>query len=269
MKPYVQLAMPRRKAARQEERVGAAIHASPQGRCDMSVADASSSLLNYCFNILWARLHTDLRRGMPFTHWAIVHDDIATPPGWVDSLVEILDQTGGDFVSAHMPIKTHIGVMSMGVHYGDLWDINRFTVRRLAEFPETFTSDEVNGNLILNTGCCVLRIRDPWMSNPKDFLFDDLNRLVERDGELKAECISEDWTWTDKLRNAGAKLVATRKVECGHEGGHVYRNHTIWGEWTSDQSYEKRHGIKHEDQVPSELLVPTERQNTEPAVCGG
>ncbi len=258
MKPYVQLAMPRRKAARQEERIGAAIHASPRGRCDMSVSDSSSSLLNYCFNILWANLHADIRRGQPFTHWAIIHDDISTPTGWLDSLVEVLDETGGDFVAANMPIKSHVGTASMGVHYGDIWDINRFTMRSLAKFPETFTSDDVNGKLILNTGCCVLRIRDPWKSNPQDFTFQDLNRVVETDEGPKAECVSEDWNWTDKLRNAGAKLVATRKVECGHEGGHVYRNHTIWGEWDTDKSYEKRHGITNENQVPSEMLVSAE-----------
>lgn len=230
--------------------LGAALHASTQRKLDLSVTDTSApSLLNYGFNQAWARLHTDIASGLPFTHWAILHDDIITPAGWLDELMEVLEQSGGDFVSANMPIKTFKGLMSMGVHYGDLWDINRFTIRRLAEFPETFTSDEVNGSLVLNTGCCVLKLRDPWLSNPQDFVFDDINRLTRIKEGWKAEIVSEDWTWTDKLRQAGAKLVATRRVECGHEGGHVYRNHTHWGEWINDEVYEQRHKL-NENQVP-------------------
>jgi hypothetical protein len=257
MKPYVQLALPRRKPMRQDERLGAAIHASPQGKCGLSAFDASSSLLNYSFNICWARLHNDLAMGQPITHWAILHDDIEAPGGWVDDLMEVLVETNADFVAAHMPIKAFTGLTSMGVHYGDLWDINRFTMRRLADLPATFTSDEVDGNLILNTGCCLLRLRDPWLSHPEDFLFTDLNRMAWVDGQRKAQCVSEDWVWTDKLRKAGAKLAATRRVECGHEGSYLYRNHTVWGEWYTDRTYDRRHGL--EDQVSGECELPAEQ----------
>lgn len=238
--------------------LGATLHAS-SGRCTVIPRTAHSSLINHCFNILWAGLHNDLEIGQEYGWWAIAHDDIDMEPNWLDTLIDVAEETESDFVSSYVAIKGHQGTVSAGRYYGDdPFDMNRYTIQELAELPETFTSDDSDGKLVLNTGCCVLRLRGPWVERPQDFLFDDVVRMVRsRAGEWKAQCFSEDWLFTDKIRKAGGRLASTRKVATGHEGGHVYWNNTVWGAWECDRAYQERH--KHEDQVSPRLQLPAEQ----------
>lgn len=259
MKPYVALGMPRRTKLREDMAYGIAARSS-SGECALLPFYAHSSLLNHSFNSVWVQCHNFLIDGHKLTHLAILHDDIEPSPCWIDTLAKELDATGADLISAYAPIKSEQGLVSMATYQDDIWDLQRFTIRQLARMPETFTQDDVKGNLLLNTGCCLLRLRDPWLSRPEDFVFDDRNRIVRLpNGRLQAEPLSEDWRWSDAIRRAGGKLAATRKVGLAHEGTKDFRNDTVWGSWERDASYIKRHENDHEDQISSGLHVSPER----------
>jgi hypothetical protein len=257
-KPLVCLALPSREALDRPRMLGATLHAS-SGGCIVFPMTASSSLINHCFNTLWAGLHNALESGHEYEWWAIAHDDIELSPNWVETLIATAAEHQADFVSAYVPIKFHKGTVSAGYYVGDdPFDMRRYTIREMANLPETFTSDDVPGNLVLNTGCCVLRLHGEWVRHPERFLFDDQVRMTRnRAGEWKAQCFSEDWLFTDKIRRAGGRLASTRRVGCGHRGSHVYWNNTIWGSWETDEAYQARH--QHENQVPSGLQISAER----------
>lgn len=218
----------------------------------------SSSLLNHTFNNLWACLHNLRRNGNEFTHYAMLHDDILPEPGWIHSLIEEMDRTGVDFLSVVAPIKDTRGLTSTAKYIDDIWDFQRFTMKELVALPETVCGG-FDENLLLNTGCCLLRMHPDaeWVTHPKRFAFETLERFDERDGEMVASVISEDWLWTDKLRKAGARLAFTRKVALAHEGEYDYRNDSEWGRWDSDLAYHRRHAS--EDQVPEGQHVRAER----------
>lgn len=261
MKPQVAISFPRRTEMRRDDMVGKAVWASQGGRCQVYPFASSSSLLNHCFNTLWCEVHNLIQKGVELTHWAIQHDDIDCDPSWVDTLYDELERTGADFIAAHAPIKDSRGVASMAVYQDDIWDYKRFTMAQLMGMSETFTEDDVDGNLILNTGCCLLRLRDPWLSHPERFVFRTLER-IERDtsGQRVPKVVPEDWLFTDDIRKAGGKLAATRKVGLIHHGSdHPYPNNKVWGRWEIDEYYAKKHGEGNENQVPSRLQIPAER----------
>lgn len=256
MKPYVALGLPRRSKLRQDMLFGVAAR-STSGACALLPIAVNSSLLNHAFNTAWIHVHNFIADGHALTHLAILHDDIEPPPCWLDVLKDEMDATGTDMISAAVPIKTEHGTLSMAKYHDDIWDMERFTLRQLARMPETFTQDDVPGNLLLNTGCCLIRLRDPWLSNPAGFAFECRDRIVKERGRWKAETLSEDWLFSDKIRRAGGKLAATRKVALAHEGEKDYRNDKPWGTWERDATYLKRHEHDHEDQVSAGLPVST------------
>ena len=259
MKPYIALAVPSRRKVRRDYMTGMAAMASQ--KCGLMPIGATSSLLNLTFNMLWCFLHNFIAEGHPFTDVAILHDDIEPDPLWIDTLYEEREAVGADMITAHSPIKTEQGIVSLATYQDDIWDFNRFTVRQLLKMPETFTQEEAGGNLLLNTGCCLLRLRGPWLERPEDFVFQDWNRVArDHDGKLVPQVISEDWRFSDAIRIAGGKLAATRKVALAHEGTKDYRNDRPWGAWERDASYLKRHENDHENQIPEGLRISPERE---------
>lgn len=260
MKPHVALVMPRRKEMRRDEMIGATIHASPQGKCQVYPFAVHSSLLNHSFNQCLAWAVNQYEAGISLTHLAIVHDDIQSDPAWIDTHVATMDERDADFVSSAVPIKDDRGCSSTAVYENDIWDYRRFTMRELGMMPEVFSHDEYAGNLILNTGCCVLKLRDPWLSHPDQFVFQDQQRLERNEkGQWQAKVVSEDWLFTDAIRQAGGRLVLSRKVGILHEGTRTFPSSTNWGLWQTDEYYAQRHGAKHEDSISTGLQVPTER----------
>lgn len=262
MTPYVAMGLPSRSFIRhrQDRLMGAALHAKGGANVPLLPFCSASSLLNHCFNNLWTCLHNLRRKGNEFTHYAILHDDILPDPGWIHTLIGVMAAHDLDFVSAVAPIKDERGLTSNATYDADIWDFNRLTLSQVADMPET-VAEIPGGNLLLNTGCSLLRLRpgDPWAESPREFAFESMERIDERDGELVASVVSEDWLWTDKLRRAGARTGFTRKVSLVHEGDWDYRNDGQGplglGRWDSDKAYEKR----HENQVPSGCEVSAER----------
>lgn len=258
---HVALSLPSRSSIRlrQDRLMGAAVHAKGAKNIPLVPFCSSSSLLNHCFNNLWTCLHNLRRQGHEFTHWALLHDDILPEPGWIHTLITEMDRKDADFISAIAPIKDDRGLTSTAMYDDDIWDFQRLTMKEVMAMPETVTAADFPGKqLLLNTGCCVLRMKGEWVDNPRKFPFETLERIdTGSDGDYIASVVSEDWLWTDKLRKAGAKLAFTRKVSLAHEGDHDFRNDSEWGRWNSDKAYEKRHA--NEDQVLEGREVSAER----------
>jgi len=267
MKPYVAVGLPRRSKPTSILLYGHKVHSS-KGVCTIEPVANVSSLLNHSFNNILSCVINNYEDGMPLTHLAFLHDDIDAEAGWVDVLWQEMEAVGADFISAYVPIKDDRALTSMAQYENDPWDFDRFTLRQLATMPDTFTQDDVPWNLYLNTGCCLLKLREPWVSQPDKFTFHTKEKISRgKDGKWIASVISEDWLFTDAIRKAGGRLAATRKVRLSHQGEHDYRNDTIWGRWHRDEAYASRHGEGNEEsQIPSGRDLQAERTGAVTAV---
>lgn len=194
--------------------------------------DRETSLLANGFNQLWCAMLNNRDQG--FTHFAMIHADVCPQPGWLDMLLDELDATGADLVSAVVPIKDKRGITSTGLdNPNDPWNVRRLTLREIFDKPATW--DEPG--LLLNTGLWVCQVGD-WCERVH---FEIQDRIRKRDdGLFYPEVIPEDWGFTRQLRALGVKVRATRKVELYHERAEFHTRHA-WGHWATDEDYFKYH----------------------------
>ena len=205
----------------------------------------SISLLNLNFNRFWANAY-NRRETDKIGYFAMQHDDIKPQSGWADVLIDELERTGADMVSAVVPIKDPRGLTSTGIRNWLTGDIRRLTMRELPKLPETFDIDDClcrfNGLtyggdeiLIVNTGLWVCRFDREWVDRFPGFRCVDQVR-VNPDGKREAVCLPEDWLFSEWLARQGAKVFATTKVPLLHlDGEKEYPNFGAWGEWETDK----------------------------------
>lgn len=195
-----------------------------------------SSVLTHSFNQAWAGVLDMRDSDVPVKYFAMLHDDIAPEPWWVDILIDELERLAADVVSAVVPIKGPDGTTSTAVDTGDIWLPRRLTMTEVMDLPETFGAEDVGGPLLLNTGCWVADITKPWVD---EVCFDFLNRIRRTSSGLRvAECVPEDWLNSHRLNELGCKLYATRKVKLEHHGNGFADNQKVWG-WPTDKVYER------------------------------
>lgn len=206
--------------------------------------DYGSSLLAKAFNVLWSRALTS-----GFTHFAMLHADIAPSFGWVDGLMEIMDEREADVVSVVMPIKSEDGLTSTALdcsREGDPSDVIRLTMAEVMELPETFSFDDAKQlaanahGLLINTGCMLIDLRKPWAKQFTGFTIRD--RLRWEGETLHVMVEPEDWgfsRWLDRWyqrRDEVAKVYATRSIRAYHLGGNRhYPNFEAWGNLEHDR----------------------------------
>ena len=203
-----------------------------------------TSLLNYTFNRLWvAALNL---RGAGVTHFAMQHSDIRPAAGWADVLINELERTGADVVSAVVPIKDGRGVTSTGVRNARTGNNRRLTMRQVFDLPETFGLEDLGGTdvmpegppeanlLAINTGLWVCRVDVPWAEAFPGFRSCDAVRC--RDGVFQACVVPEDWAFSEWLWRHDLRAVATRKVALVHidDRGETFRNDHAWGTCLTD-----------------------------------
>lgn len=198
--------------------------------CPLNYVDAApSTLLNHGFDRMWSEaLNARDERGV--THFAMLHDDVCPEGVWVEDLVDELERLDADIVSAVVPIKDKRGLTSTAVSYGDIWHRRRITMHEAMRLPETFGSEDVGGQILLNTGCWVCDLRKPWCD---EINFGSLERIVKKDGRRVAEVVPEDWLFSHRLHEmlGGAALYATRKVQLTHDGESTHwPNYQAWGQ---------------------------------------
>ena len=208
------------------------------------------SLLAANFNALWCGALNHVREGNPLDYFAMLHDDIGPEDCWLDKLIDELEERDLDVLGVAVPIKDRKGLSSLAIDAGGTWRPKcRLTMHEIMGLPETFTSDDVGGNLLLNTGCWVCRF-DPAWARKVHFTINDRIVIDAKTGRYMPEVEPEDWFFSRLCHEIGLKLGATRKVQVTHRGEYEYDNASAWGN-PFDSEYVTRSTLP--DAFPGEI----------------
>jgi hypothetical protein len=172
---------------------------------------------------------------------AMVHADLKVVEDeegkrWIDRLYEEMESGGFDFISAPMAIKDHRGLTSSGIgNPENRWTPwRRFTTAELETMPRTFTAEDAgypDKFLLHNHGLCLWDMRKPvWYETDAEdcvkavFNFEERIKLVGE--EFVREMDSEDWAFSRRMWELGAKTAITTRIKTIHYGSAGYPN---WG----------------------------------------
>lgn len=194
----------------------------------------SSSCLCANFNMLWATA-LNTRKETPWTHWCMIHADMATTrPRWLDWMLDELDRSGADVLSAVAAMKTDdeqsptAGLTNCG-YFNAQGHVVRFSTAEVNSFPITF-GNEVTPNgetLAINTGLWVCRFDQPWVEK---LWFETVDKIVPcEDGIYRVWFRPEDWQFSLMAQKLGLKVLATRGVPTRHIGRKAYCSDQVWG----------------------------------------
>jgi SAM-dependent methyltransferase len=168
-------------------------------------------------------------------YFAMLHDDIGPDDFWLDTLIEELEAKQLDVLSVVVPIKDTKGTTSTAIDGDTTWRPKcRITMKEVMTLPETFTSEDVGGPLLLNTGCWVARFDQDW-NRKVHFTIND--RIVFNKGtdRYESEVEPEDWYFSRLLHELDLKIGATRKVAVTHRGEVDFSNQHTWGKPFDEQ----------------------------------
>jgi len=200
-----------------------------------SINTEGGSLLALVFNRLWIRALN--ARGQGITHFAMHHADVEAPAGWVDTLIEEMEETGADVVSVVLPIKDQRGLTSTGVQDAITKKIRRFTIKEVMELPTTFDRYDADRPpqeiLMVNTGLWICDFTRPWVEKVCFHILDGITR--EADGLFQARAVPEDWNFSQWLAEQGLRVFATSRVKAIHHGRAGYANDHAWGTYATDE----------------------------------
>jgi len=195
---------------------GMASAMQPSLRYPVPWAFNRSSFLNHSFNLYWCDALNKTPRP---TRWAMHHADMAAEPGWLDTLLDIMDETNADAVACVAAIKDNSGDTNAAIITSsseNTTSLRRLTIAECKELPDVFTSEHVNAPLLLNTGLWVVRFDQKWAEEFPGFSFN--NKIVKSNGKYVAECMSEDWKFSIWAHSKKLKLVATTRIKTLHFG---------------------------------------------------
>lgn len=211
--------------------------------------DSIGSVLTKNFNHAWCWA-INLRESHGVTHFAMLHADVVAKDGWLDVLLGEMNRLNADVVSAVVPIKSEHGLTSTAVGTVNPYHSRRLTLNECHRLPETFDAWDVErelgfrGPLLVNTGCWLADLRKPWCDDADEqgflrwaFRFADEMWRNPATGKWAPLNVSEDWLFSRHLSDIGAKVYATRKVDCYHAGSKNYVNGKPWGEWDTDEAF--------------------------------
>ena len=210
----------------------------------VAVEYRQGSLLAANFNGLWCGALNACHRGHNIKYFAMLHDDIGPQDFWLDALIEEMEAKDLDVLGVAVPIKDNKGLTSLAIDGEGTWRVKcRLTMAEVLGLPETFTSEDIGGNLLLNTGCWVCRFDPEWARQVRFTINDRIvfNTKLDR---YEAEVEPEDWYFSRLLHECGLKIGATRKIRVEHRGEMDFTNDHKWGQ-NFDESYVK------ESQLPN------------------
>lgn len=196
---------------------------------EVEVVGLPTSLLAMGFNSLLCEALNRNEDGSGVELFAMLHSDLSPQGFWLDTLIEELVEKDAHLVSATAAIKDARRLTSSGLaHPKWRWrPWRRFTINELADFPETFSVEDIDEEglvLLHNTGCWVADVRKPLFhecdKNGELRAFFTINdRCVRnKDGRWMAEVEPEDWFFSRRLHDLGARTYITRKVTTLHYG---------------------------------------------------
>lgn len=190
------------------------------------------SLLACNFNALWCWALNLAHKGEKVDYFAMLHADVEPEDGWLDVLVEELEERGLDVLSCVIPIKEPKGRTSTALARpdGDTWRAQcRLTMQEAHRLPETFTEEDTGYPLLLNTGCWVCRFDESW-AKKVHFEINDRIAFSTASDSYVMQVEPEDWHFSRLCNELGLKIGATRKVQLQHVGKARFPNHVPWGD---------------------------------------
>lgn len=216
-----------------------------EGACRYRCYAIQTSLLARGMNVLWAQALELADRG-EFTHFAMLHSDIAAEKGWLDKLMAEMEKHDAQVMSAVSPLKDGRGLTSTGVGEPDPWGpVRRLTMAEVGQLPETFgradVTEELDQVLLVNTGCMLVDVRGGWCretngENGDALVYFTIKDRVVREGDRwMVKVRPEDWNFSRMAARQGARVMATQAVKLEHLGGFAYPNHLAWGSWDTDR----------------------------------
>jgi hypothetical protein len=216
---------------------GLALWRARQDMSDVLVEYRCGSLLAANFNSLWVAALNAAHKGINVKYFAMLHDDIGPAPGWLDVLIEELEAKELDVLGVAVPIKDHKGLTSLAIDGEDTWRPKcRLTLSEVLALPETFTSEDVGGPLLLNTGCWVCRFNPEW-ARQVHFTINDRIVFNRATNQYESQVEPEDWFFSRLCHEIGLKIGATRKVRLMHRGETDFNNFSDWGSQKFDEAY--------------------------------
>lgn len=171
------------------------------------------SVLTFNFNHLYADA-LNRRESEGLTHFVMLHDDVVPLNSnlgvWAETLIAYMRACNLGVLSAACPIKAGDGSETSTAIDGD--PPKRL---RLDQIGPMLTSDLVPG-LLINTGCMVIDLRQPWSEGLSFHQSDTIVR--DADGTYAARFEPEDWEMSRWLRANGVRYGVTTDVKCLHVG---------------------------------------------------
>lgn len=203
-----------------------------RARRDMShvaVEYRQGSLLAANFNALWCSALNACHNGDDVRYFAMLHDDIGPEDFWLDTLIEEMEAKQLDVLGVVAPIKDSKGLTSIAIDGEDTWrPRSRLTMTDAHFLPQTFTSQDVGGPLLINTGCWVCRFDPEWARQVRFTINDRIvfNRKLNR---YEPQVEPEDWYFSRLCHELDLKVGATTKITVEHRGEVDFCNKQIWG----------------------------------------
>lgn len=169
--------------------------------------------------------------------FAMLHDDIQPEPWWLDTLIDEAETYSADIMSAHVPLKdprqvsstamsdpceewvTYTRLTLKQIHHPDFPATvdTGSAIAALRKLPAPFTMDcPANSELLVNTGCMVMRVDRPWMNR---ICFHKKDTIIRENDRWIPMTWTEDWMLAQDLHDVGAQVMATRKVKLTHWDG--------------------------------------------------
>lgn len=217
----------------------------------------TNSSLTHNFNMLWYHCLNDRER-YGFTHFLMLHSDIAPHGYWLDEMMDVMNERDWDVVSVVSPIKDGRGLTSTAFDT-NRWRPRRITMAELERMPDSFDNADLleldgggrakwksgvplygpTGILLPNTGLMLVRFdrSRTWLDK---VCFEFRNRIVREamdDGNITyvPDFEPEDWRFGRFLHQHGVRYGITKKVKLTHCGTFNFLNHTVWGEFGEDK----------------------------------
>jgi len=220
-------------------------HATREHRFD--VAQSSTSLITMNCNTLWCTA-LNMRASHELQWFAMLHSDVEPVEWWIDKLIAEAEKHGADMMSAVIPLKnftgsTSTGIASAGNAFNQFCRLTQSQIRH-PSFPETFGINEAadalaalpeplrvvgapREQLLVNTGCFVVRLTRPWAEK---VWFEQTDGIEIRNGLWSPMSQPEDWNFARRVSANSGKVMATRVVKVIHRGEAEYHSDQIWGQ---------------------------------------
>lgn len=235
------MALPRHGQVEPESQVAAFLTATMRPeRVNVVCKLQPSSLLAYGFNQSYCEFLND----PSYDYFGMLHADVYPQQvGWLDLLMNLLDDGQGDIIHAVCAIKDDRGLTSTAIGtIQDKWRVRRLTITELHAMPVSFDVEDVTRALCVgsadqycllpNTGCLLMK-RGEWCTRFPGFTIND--EIVKLNETLYVPRVEpEDWNLGRWAAANKVRVLGTRAVVTQHMGRASYGTHEPWGKWSTD-----------------------------------